>query len=95
MPGKNLQAVTDARQLEETTGTRMKRIYVVGTADTKGEELAFLADAVATAGSAFARVDIGTHEIQEATTQVKAVIPPAPANQASATAAPISAGGSR
>ena len=60
MPGKNLQAVTDARQLEETTGTRMKRIYVVGTADTKGEELAFLADAVATAGSAVARVDIGT-----------------------------------
>ena len=28
----------------------MKRIYVVGTADTKGEELAFLADAVAAAG---------------------------------------------
>ena len=24
----------------------MKRIYVIGTADTKGEELAFLADAV-------------------------------------------------
>ncbi|WP_292327933.1 Tm-1-like ATP-binding domain-containing protein, partial [Mesorhizobium sp.] len=28
----------------------MKRIYVVGTADTKGEELAFLADAVAAGG---------------------------------------------
>ena len=26
----------------------MKRIYVVGTADTKGEELAFLAEAIAT-----------------------------------------------
>ncbi|RWE29927.1 Tm-1-like ATP-binding domain-containing protein, partial [Mesorhizobium sp.] len=34
--------------------------YVVGTADTKGEELAFLADAVAAAGGAVARVDIGT-----------------------------------
>ena len=39
---------------------RMKRIYVVGTADTKGEELAFLADAIAKAGGAVARVDIGT-----------------------------------
>ena len=29
----------------------MKRIYVVGTADTKGEELAFLADAIAATGS--------------------------------------------
>lgn len=38
----------------------MKRIYVVGTADTKGEELAFLADAVATAGGTAVRVDIGT-----------------------------------
>ncbi|MDX8464964.1 Tm-1-like ATP-binding domain-containing protein [Mesorhizobium sp. VK23B] len=38
----------------------MKRIYVVGTADTKGEELAFLADTVATAGGVVARVDIGT-----------------------------------
>ena len=28
-----------------------KRIYVVGTADTKGDELAFLADAVAAAGA--------------------------------------------
>ena len=39
---------------------RMQRIYVVGTADTKGEELAFLADAVAKAGGAVIRVDIGT-----------------------------------
>ena len=38
----------------------MKRIYVVGTADTKGEELAFLADTVAAAGGAVVRVDIGT-----------------------------------
>jgi len=41
-------------------GNAMKRIYVVGTADTKGEELAFLADAVAATGAAVARVDIGT-----------------------------------
>ncbi|MER9232561.1 Tm-1-like ATP-binding domain-containing protein [Mesorhizobium sp. M0622] len=40
----------------------MKRIYVVGTADTKGEELAFLADAVAATGASIARVDIGTRE---------------------------------
>ncbi|CCV11423.1 Tm-1-like ATP-binding domain-containing protein [Mesorhizobium sp. STM 4661] len=38
----------------------MKRIYVVGTADTKGEELAFLADAIAAAGAAVVRVDVGT-----------------------------------
>ncbi|SJM35398.1 Tm-1-like ATP-binding domain-containing protein [Mesorhizobium delmotii] len=38
----------------------MKRVYVVGTADTKGEELAFLADAVAATGAAVARVDVGT-----------------------------------
>ncbi len=36
-----------------------KLVYVVGTADTKGDELAFLADAVAAAGSAVLRVDIG------------------------------------
>ncbi|TIL70602.1 MAG: UPF0261 family protein [Mesorhizobium sp.] len=38
----------------------MKRVYVVGTADTKGEELAFLADAVAATGAAVARLDVGT-----------------------------------
>lgn len=38
----------------------MKRIYVVGTADTKGEELAYLADAIAATGAAVERVDIGT-----------------------------------
>ena len=37
-----------------------KRVYVVGTADTKGDELAFLADAVAAAGVDALRVDIGT-----------------------------------
>jgi uncharacterized protein (UPF0261 family) len=37
-----------------------KRIYVIGTADTKGEELAFLADAIASTGAAVARVDVGT-----------------------------------
>jgi uncharacterized protein (UPF0261 family) len=37
----------------------VKRIYVVGTADTKGEELAFLADLVAAAGAAVTRVDVG------------------------------------
>lgn len=38
----------------------MKRIYVVGTADTKGEELAFLADAITATGAAVVRVDVGT-----------------------------------
>ncbi|TIP85185.1 MAG: UPF0261 family protein [Mesorhizobium sp.] len=40
----------------------MKRVYVVGTADTKGEELAFLADAVAAAGVPVTRVDVGTRD---------------------------------
>lgn len=38
----------------------MKHIYVVGTADTKGEELAYLADAIAATGASVLRVDIGT-----------------------------------
>ncbi|MGN6307895.1 MAG: Tm-1-like ATP-binding domain-containing protein [Mesorhizobium sp.] len=38
----------------------VKRIYVVGTADTKGEELAYLADIIAASGAAVARVDVGT-----------------------------------
>jgi uncharacterized protein (UPF0261 family) len=37
----------------------MKRIYVVGTADTKGEELAFLADAIRLAGGIVTIVDVG------------------------------------
>lgn len=38
----------------------MKSVYVVATADTKGEELAFLADRIATAGVPVTRVDVGT-----------------------------------
>ncbi len=38
----------------------MKRIYVVGTADTKGEELAYLADRVGAAGGLPVIVDVGT-----------------------------------
>lgn len=38
----------------------MRRIYVVGTADTKGEELAFLADAIAATGATVVRVDVST-----------------------------------
>lgn len=40
----------------------MKRIYVVGTADTKGEELAFLADAITAGGAIVCRVDVGTRD---------------------------------
>ena len=38
----------------------MKRVYVVGTADTKGEELAFLAALVEARGLPVVRVDVGT-----------------------------------
>lgn len=38
----------------------MKHIYVVGTADTKGEELAYLAACIETAGGSVVRVDVGT-----------------------------------
>ena len=38
----------------------MGRIYVIGTADTKGEELAYLAAAVAAAGAPVLTVDVGT-----------------------------------
>lgn len=38
----------------------MKRIYVVGTADTKGEELVYLAACVEAAGGRAVRVDVGT-----------------------------------
>lgn len=38
----------------------MKHVYVVGTADTKGAELAYLADRIAAAGVAVLRVDVGT-----------------------------------
>jgi len=36
------------------------RVFVVGTADTKGEELAWLADAIEAAGAKPVRVDVGT-----------------------------------
>ena len=38
----------------------MKHIYVVGTADTKGEELAYLADRIREVGGSPLRVDVGT-----------------------------------
>jgi uncharacterized protein (UPF0261 family) len=40
----------------------MARIHVVGTADTKGEELAFLADAIRAAGGHPLLVDVGTRQ---------------------------------
>ncbi len=40
----------------------MKRIYVVGTADTKGEELAYLAERIASTGGKPLTVDVGTRE---------------------------------
>lgn len=38
----------------------MKPVYAIGTADTKGEELAYLADRIKAAGGAPLRVDVGT-----------------------------------
>ena len=38
----------------------LKRIFVVGTADTKGEELAWLAQAVSASGASVLTVDVGT-----------------------------------
>jgi uncharacterized protein (UPF0261 family) len=38
----------------------VKRVYVVGTHDTKGEELEYLAGLIAAEGVAVARVDVGT-----------------------------------
>jgi len=38
----------------------MKRVYVVGTQDTKDEELAYLKAAIAEAGAAAVVVDVGT-----------------------------------
>jgi len=38
----------------------LKYVYVVGTADTKGAELVYLADCVADAGAPVKRVDVGT-----------------------------------
>lgn len=41
-------------------GTSTKRVYVVGTADTKGEELGYLSDRIAEAGPPVVRADVGT-----------------------------------
>jgi uncharacterized protein (UPF0261 family) len=43
-------------------GGEMARIYVVGTADTKGEELAYLAGVITNAGGDALLVDVGTRE---------------------------------
>ena len=40
----------------------MKPVYVVGTADTKGEELAYLAERIMAAGGTPVRVDVGTRK---------------------------------
>ncbi|MBX4892312.1 Tm-1-like ATP-binding domain-containing protein (plasmid) [Rhizobium bangladeshense] len=44
----------------------MKQIYVVGTADTKGEELAYLAACIEAAGGVVVRVDVGIREARTA-----------------------------
>ncbi len=44
----------------DLSGAALKLIYVVGTADTKGEELAYLKERVAEAGGAPIAVDVGT-----------------------------------
>lgn len=43
-----------------------KRIYVVGTADTKGEELAYLTERVIEAGGTPLVIDVGTGRPPEA-----------------------------
>lgn len=43
-------------------GEQMKRIYIVGTADTKGSEMVFLGSVVAAAGALPVLVDVGTRE---------------------------------
>ena len=40
--------------------TETKRVYAVGTMDSKGEELAYLAAQVRAAGAAVVTVDVGT-----------------------------------
>jgi hypothetical protein len=42
-----------------TGGAPVKRIYVIGTADTKGEELSYLAERIASLGAAPVLVDVG------------------------------------
>ena len=60
LPNGLQRAAGDDAGHAKDRGNAMKRIYVVGTADTKGEELAFLADAIAATGAAVTRVDVGT-----------------------------------
>ncbi|MBO6540565.1 MAG: Tm-1-like ATP-binding domain-containing protein [Rhizobiaceae bacterium] len=45
----------------------MGRVYVVGTADTKGEEMAFLAGVIRAAGRSVVTIDVGTREAAFAT----------------------------
>jgi uncharacterized protein (UPF0261 family) len=53
--------MTSRKQALEGAGRgAMKRIYVVGTADTKGEELAFLAERIRALGADPLVVDVGT-----------------------------------
>ena len=52
----------------------MGYIYVVGTADTKGEELAYLADRIRAAGGSVRVLDVGTREATIATDVASAEI---------------------
>ncbi len=45
---------------EGQQGVDLKRVYVVGTHDTKGEELGYLADLIEAEGQPVVRVDVGT-----------------------------------
>ena len=47
---------------EDASRRRMERIYIVGTADTKGEELSYTAREVAAAGGTPLIVDVGTRQ---------------------------------
>jgi uncharacterized protein (UPF0261 family) len=54
-------AITFARQKNRVAGSEaMKRVYVVGTQDTKGQELAYLKATVTAAGAEAVAVDVGT-----------------------------------
>ena len=48
-------------------------IHVVGTADTKGEELAYLRDLIAAGGQQAVIVDIGTRAPSRASAQTRSV----------------------
>jgi uncharacterized protein (UPF0261 family) len=59
----NRETAGERRATAESNGKGrdpVKRIYVAGTADTKGEELAFLSGAIAAAGGSTVTVDVGT-----------------------------------